>query len=228
MTTTTTTGRAEVSRPAVRRASRARCDGEVVRERAPSALARRSSIAMATRSSPSGTRTGCRSSSTSTSSGRGSSSASSRSRRVRRLPLAGRPLLDTSTGRSQTRDAEALRQDARPARAGATAGSRRRSSVNEQLARDGEPRWRADASEPALRAQSRGARAARAEAAAAAPPRGRRSGPVTLGVGEPFTATLKVAGYAALLLVAAAPALPGCTRSSCRRSRRASARSRCR
>jgi sec-independent protein translocase protein TatC len=52
---------------------------------------------------------------------------------------------------------------------------------------------------PALRAQAvELARAA--EAAAASSPRGSPRRPVTLGVGEPLTATLTVAGYAALLI----------------------------
>ena len=57
--------------------------------------------------------------------------------------------------------------------------------------------------------------------------RDRAERPVTLGVGEPFTVTVRVAAYAALLL-ALPLLLSRRTRSSCRPSRRASARSRCR
>ena len=42
--------------------------------------------------------------------------------------------------------------------------------------------------------------------------------PITFGVTEPFLTTFTVAGYAAILLVAAVPPLPGSTPSSCRRS----------
>ena len=44
--------------------------------------------------------------------------------------------------------------------------------------------------------------------AAAAVPKNRERQPVTLGVTEPFVTTFTVAGYAALLLVAAVPPLP--------------------
>jgi sec-independent protein translocase protein TatC len=53
--------------------------------------------------------------------------------------------------------------------------------------------------EPALRAQAESLSRA-AAAAAEASPRGSPRRPVTLGVGEPLTATLLVAGYAALLI----------------------------
>src|SRR6202008_2622182 len=52
---------------------------------------------------------------------------------------------------------------------------------------------------PALREQFRSL-AATAGAAAEAAPRAVGRRPVTLGVGEPFTATFRVVGYAALLL----------------------------
>lgn len=54
-------------------------------------------------------------------------------------------------------------------------------------------------SSPELEKQAKALEAA-AKAAAAATPRGNTKRPVTLGVGEPFTATLTVAAYAALLL----------------------------
>jgi sec-independent protein translocase protein TatC len=57
----------------------------------------------------------------------------------------------------------------------------------------------ASSDDPALRAQA-GALSRAAAAAAEASPRGSPRRPVTLGVGEPLTATLTVAGYAALLI----------------------------
>lgn len=57
----------------------------------------------------------------------------------------------------------------------------------------------AESSSPELR-KAAAAVAAAAKAAAEATPRGNPKRPVTLGVGEPFTATLTVAAYAALLL----------------------------
>jgi sec-independent protein translocase protein TatC len=57
----------------------------------------------------------------------------------------------------------------------------------------------ASSDDPALRAQA-DALSRAAAAAAEASPRGSPRRPVTLGVGEPLTATLTVAGYAALLI----------------------------
>jgi sec-independent protein translocase protein TatC len=71
--------------------------------------------------------------------------------------------------------------------------------LNEEIAASAQALARSAADEPATRAQAQDlARAARA--AAAATPRGSPKRPVTLGVGEPFTATLTVAAYAALLI----------------------------
>ena len=70
-------------------------------------------------------------------------------------------------------------------------------------------RWRASAGDDAaLRAQAERARG-RGRRGGRRSPRPLAQAAVTLGVGEPLTATLIAAGYAALLLVAAAAALPG-------------------
>jgi sec-independent protein translocase protein TatC len=71
--------------------------------------------------------------------------------------------------------------------------------VNERLAAAAEALARSASGEPALRAQA-DALSEAATAAAEASPRGSPRRPVTLGVGEPLTATLTVAGYAALLI----------------------------
>jgi sec-independent protein translocase protein TatC len=71
--------------------------------------------------------------------------------------------------------------------------------VNERLADAAGALARSAGDEPALRAQAEQLAAA-ARAAAETTPRASPKRPVTLGVGEPLTATLKVAGYAALLL----------------------------
>jgi sec-independent protein translocase protein TatC len=71
--------------------------------------------------------------------------------------------------------------------------------LNEQIAASAGALARSARDEPALRAQAQQlARAA--DTAAAATPRASPKRPVTLGVGEPFTATLTVAAYAALLV----------------------------
>jgi sec-independent protein translocase protein TatC len=71
--------------------------------------------------------------------------------------------------------------------------------VNEQIAATARSLATSASGEPALRAQARELAQA-AQAAAETSPRGSPKRPVTLGVGEPLTATLIVAGYAALLL----------------------------
>jgi sec-independent protein translocase protein TatC len=71
--------------------------------------------------------------------------------------------------------------------------------VNERIASTAETLARSANDEPRLRAQAE-ALARAAAAAAEASPRGSPRRPVTLGVGEPLTATLTVAGYAALLI----------------------------
>jgi sec-independent protein translocase protein TatC len=71
--------------------------------------------------------------------------------------------------------------------------------LNEQIAESAGALARTAATDLTLRAQAQElARVARA--AAAATPRASPKRPVTLGVGEPFTATLTVAAYAALLI----------------------------
>src|SRR5215218_7346961 len=71
--------------------------------------------------------------------------------------------------------------------------------VNQRLATAAQSLADAASDDPALRARAKSLSAA-ATAAAEASPRGSPRRPVTLGVGEPLTATLLVAGYAALLL----------------------------
>src|SRR5215211_6574998 len=71
--------------------------------------------------------------------------------------------------------------------------------VNERIAATARSLADSASDEPALREQAQALSAA-ATAAAEASPRGSPRRPVTLGVGEPLTATLLVAGYAALLL----------------------------
>jgi sec-independent protein translocase protein TatC len=70
--------------------------------------------------------------------------------------------------------------------------------LNERIADAATSLARSAADDPALRAQA-GQLARAATAAAEATPRGNPKRPVTLGVGEPFTATLTVAAYGALL-----------------------------
>src|SRR5215216_352969 len=71
--------------------------------------------------------------------------------------------------------------------------------VNEQIAATAGALARSAGDTPTLRVQAEQLAAA-ARAAAETTPRSSPKRPVTLGVGEPLTATLKVAGYAALLL----------------------------
>jgi sec-independent protein translocase protein TatC len=71
--------------------------------------------------------------------------------------------------------------------------------VNERIAATAGALARSADDAPALRAQAEQLAAA-ARTAAETTPRASPKSPVTLGVGEPLTATLKVAGYAALLL----------------------------
>src|SRR5215207_672177 len=71
--------------------------------------------------------------------------------------------------------------------------------VNQRIAATAQSLAESASDEPALRAQAKALSTA-AQAAAEASPRGSPRRPVTLGVGEPLTATLLVAGYAALLL----------------------------
>jgi sec-independent protein translocase protein TatC len=71
--------------------------------------------------------------------------------------------------------------------------------VNEQIAATARSLAASAGDDPALRTQARNLAEA-ATAAAETTPRGAPKRPVTLGVGEPLTATLIVAGYAALLL----------------------------
>ena len=123
-------------------------------------------------------------------------------RRVRRLPVAGglrpRHRQQAARGRRQQRS-RATRRATRSSRP--TAGSRRRRRSTSEIARDGDVARRVRGRAPStlreqaedLAAAARGGRRDHAE-------HGRRSCPVTLGVGEPLTATLIVAGYAALLI----------------------------
>ena len=71
--------------------------------------------------------------------------------------------------------------------------------LNERIAASASALARSAGEDPALAKQA-ASLAEAAKAAAEATPRGNPKRPVTLGVGEPFTATLTVAAYAALLL----------------------------
>jgi sec-independent protein translocase protein TatC len=71
--------------------------------------------------------------------------------------------------------------------------------LNERIATSASALARSAGEDPALAKQA-ASLAEAAKAAAEATPRGNPKRPVTLGVGEPFTATLTVAAYAALLL----------------------------
>jgi sec-independent protein translocase protein TatC len=71
--------------------------------------------------------------------------------------------------------------------------------LNEQIAASARALAGAASDDPALRAPADQLKRA-ADAAVAATPRASPKRPVTLGVGEPFTATLTVAAYAALLI----------------------------
>ena len=71
--------------------------------------------------------------------------------------------------------------------------------LNERIASSASALARSAGEDPALAKQATSLAEA-AKAAAEATPRGNPKRPVTLGVGEPFTATLTVAAYAALLL----------------------------
>jgi sec-independent protein translocase protein TatC len=71
--------------------------------------------------------------------------------------------------------------------------------LNERIASSASALARSAGEDPALAKQA-ASLAEAAKAAAEATPRGNPKRPVTLGVGEPFTATLTVAAYAALLL----------------------------
>ena len=129
--------------------------------------------------------------------------------RVRPLPLAGGPdprRRQPAAGRRRQR--EAVRRDARPARAGgllaAGAEEGQRADRGHRGRRSPPPRTTIRSSRRRPRRSSK-----RRSEAVAATPQGSKKLPVTLGVGEPLTATLVAAGYTALLIVAAAAPLPG-------------------
>jgi sec-independent protein translocase protein TatC len=107
------------------------------------------------------------------------------------LNLVNEPLVDAQNNKPCDETRDPLEQTA----CWQTAQKR----VNERLAAAAEALARSASGEPALRAQA-DALSDAATAAAEASPRGSPRRPVTLGVGEPLTATLTVAGYAALLI----------------------------
>ena len=121
----------------------------------------------------------------------------------------------------QTQNLDGKEQVERPARAEralpdaqrAQVPRRRRSACGARRRLRGARRDRRRARPSARRTQRAAAAARRAArgvaAAAAAEPTNKERQPVTLGVAEPFTTTVSVAFYAALLHRAAAPALPG-------------------
>src|SRR5918998_546874 len=107
------------------------------------------------------------------------------------LEVVNRPLVEAQQGKPCDRTRDPLEQ--------ADCWQQAQKVLNERLARAARELARSAGGEPALREQARALGAA-ADAAAAATPRGSPRRPVTLGVGEPLTATLTVAGYAALLI----------------------------
>jgi sec-independent protein translocase protein TatC len=107
------------------------------------------------------------------------------------LDTVNEPLAQTANKRSCDETRDPLEQ--------ADCWQQAQKRVNERLADAAGALARSAGDEPALRAQAERLAAA-ARAAAETTPRASPKRPVTLGVGEPLTATLKVAGYAALLL----------------------------
>jgi sec-independent protein translocase protein TatC len=107
------------------------------------------------------------------------------------LEIVNQPLVEAQSGKpcDQTRDP--LEQ--------ADCWQQAQKKLNLQIARTARALAATDGTEPALRSQL-SQLAAEAAASAEATPRGSPRRPVTLGVGEPLTATLTVAGYAALLI----------------------------
>src|SRR5215208_3112823 len=107
------------------------------------------------------------------------------------LEIVNQPLVEAQSGKpcDQTRDP--LEQ--------ADCWQQAQKKLNLQIARTAKALAATDGTEPALRSQL-SQLAAEAAASAEATPRGSPKRPVTLGVGEPLTATLVVAGYAALLI----------------------------
>jgi len=107
------------------------------------------------------------------------------------LEIVNQPLVEAQSGKpcDQTRDP--LEQ--------ADCWQQAQKKLNLQIARTAKALAATDGTEPALRSQL-SQLAAEAAASAEATPRGSPRRPVTLGVGEPLTATLTVAGYAALLI----------------------------
>ena len=219
-------GRAGPSRPARRR----RVDGEVVARAllARPPLRRRAPWPRAQADRARGPAVA--SSSTSTSCARGSSSASLAFVVVlRRLPLAERlPPRHRSTGRSRRPRTRRPRRTQDPLEQSAC-WQRPSSRVNDRIARH---RRRAGALRRPI-SRSCGAQAEQLSRAAAAArgrhaARQRRERPVTLGRRRAVHGHAHVAAYAALLLVAAAAALPALRVRPARVLADASARSRCR
>ena len=122
-------------------------------------------------------------------------------RRRGHLPVAGRPdPRDRQPAARRGAVRQAVRRDPRPARAGRLLAAGAEAGQPAARATAKRARRPTEGTEPELRDQPRQlARAADGRGggdAARRPPRR----PVTLGVGEPLTATLTVAGYAALLI----------------------------
>jgi sec-independent protein translocase protein TatC len=107
------------------------------------------------------------------------------------LEIVNQPLVEAQSGKpcDQTRDP--LEQ--------ADCWQQAQKKLNLQIARTAKALAATDGTDPALRSEL-SQLAAEATASAEATPRGSPRRPVTLGVGEPLTATLTVAGYAALLI----------------------------
>jgi sec-independent protein translocase protein TatC len=107
------------------------------------------------------------------------------------LRTVNKPLADVANGKPCDETRDPLEQ--------ADCWQQAQKRVNERIAATARSLAASAADDPQMRAQAR-ALADAADEAVAASPRGSPRLPVTLGVGEPLTATLTVAGYAALLL----------------------------
>jgi len=107
------------------------------------------------------------------------------------LRIVNKPLADTANAKPCDETRDPLEQ--------ADCWQQAQKRVNQRIAETATALARSAGDDPALRAQAEQlARAA--DAAVESSPRASPKRPVTLGVGEPLTATLVVAGYAALLI----------------------------
>ena len=108
------------------------------------------------------------------------------------LDVVNKPLADVANAKPCDETRDPLEQ--------ADCWQQSQKKVNEQLAVTAAALADAASNDPELREQAEALEQA-AEAAVASAPQGSKKLPVTLGVGEPLTATLVAAGYTALLIV---------------------------